>query len=794
MATLQSLTAESSPVFFQEDLYFGRNIGVTEKVTESQFRDFLRDVVTERFPDGLTVYDAKGQFRSETGEIIREKSKVVTLLHPNDLSDQREINQIINRYQRRFQQESVLRVSNSDIAIAFDESDDIIDNDPTPELIQVNLYFGQKIGETGQVTDQQFCSFLDQVVTPEFPDGLTVTDADGQFLDSQRQLIREPSKVVTLVLEDTEQNEQAIDQIVRNYKEQFQQQSVLEVVNEEVKVGFGQGEDLIENDATPEMIRVDLYLGRNIGTTEGVTEQDFRLFLKDAVTPRFPDGLTVYDADGQFLDSQGRTIKERSKVISLIVSDTQESERLLGEIIDEYKNRFQQESVLQVVDETINVAFGATPISTQIRLVGENSMDSDRSLRTTREGTDENDLLIGDANNNRLSGEAGDDTIQGKAGDDRLSGNDGQDILKGNTGADTLSGGSQNDRMFGGTGEDQIAGGSGDDQLRGSSGDDQLIGGEGNDLVIGGQDSDRMIGGNGDDILLWNDGEGSDTISGGEGRDLVGVAGAFAAGDNFVLRTIENQALFERTGLDGQVGEQFTLTVDTSEIFEVLGLGGNDTFIVNDLAGTGVEEIVFSGDTGNDVLDASASNTHITANGGDGNDILTGGTGTVIVTRPDNTTFTLGDTLTGGAGQDKFQFFSDPFAGGAIGQNVNRPDVITDYEIGQDQLVFSPVQFGIDTLNLQIGNAAQLVGSSNLVVLTDSFANAAAAAKAIADNPNFSGGRGIFIYFNTNLGHSRVVVSEDLANNGRASILANLTNQTNPINQINFSTNDFTLA
>jgi Protein of unknown function (DUF3574) len=59
---------ESVPTLLQQDLYFGRNIGATGRVTEQQFRKFLKDVVAPRFSTGITVYDAKGQFLDDDGD------------------------------------------------------------------------------------------------------------------------------------------------------------------------------------------------------------------------------------------------------------------------------------------------------------------------------------------------------------------------------------------------------------------------------------------------------------------------------------------------------------------------------------------------------------------------------------------------------------------------------------------------------------------------------------------------------------------------------------------------------
>ena len=99
-----------------------------------------------------------------------------------------------------------------------------------------------------------------------------------------------------------------------------------------------------------------LFFGRNIGDAEGVTEEDWRLFLADTVTPRFPDGLSVFDAAGQWRDSEGVIVRERSKMVLILAEPDSDALTRLDEIADEYKRQFSQESVLRVVDSAC-VAF-----------------------------------------------------------------------------------------------------------------------------------------------------------------------------------------------------------------------------------------------------------------------------------------------------------------------------------------------------------------------------------------------------------------------------------------------------
>ncbi|MGF1566686.1 MAG: DUF3574 domain-containing protein [Nodosilinea sp.] len=443
---IQSLEADhQSPKLVQQDLYFGRNIAGGGEVSEAEFQAFIDAEITPRFPDGLTVYDADGQFLDSSGTLIQEPSQVVTLIFEDTLANRAEVDQIIEAYKQQFQQESVLEIVNADeLKVGFDEADDLIENDPTPELIQEDLYFGRNIAGGGEVSEAEFQAFIDAEITPRFPDGLTVYDADGQFLDSTGNLIQEPSQVVSLIFEDTVENEQSIDQIIAAYKQQFQQESVLEVVNEAVNVGFGQSEDLIDNDPIPELIQTDLYFGRNIAGGGEVSEAEFQQFLDQEITPRFPDGLTVYDADGQFLDSTNTLIQEPSKVVSLIFEDTAENEAAVDHIIQAYKQQFQQESVLQVVDEDLDVAFDTDTI-----FLGDlnNRFDGFKNS---------DDIIDGQGGNDRIRGLSGDDLLRGGAGHDWLNGNFGHDILLGEGGNDTLIGGRGIDTLTGGEGHDSF--------------------------------------------------------------------------------------------------------------------------------------------------------------------------------------------------------------------------------------------------------------------------------------------------------------------------------------------------
>jgi hypothetical protein len=95
----------------RSELYFGRERPTGGTVSEAEWRAFLAEHVTPRFPAGLTVVDAAGQYRDAAGRIVREESKVVVILHPGTPQTWGAIDEIRTIYKKLFDQESVLLLS-----------------------------------------------------------------------------------------------------------------------------------------------------------------------------------------------------------------------------------------------------------------------------------------------------------------------------------------------------------------------------------------------------------------------------------------------------------------------------------------------------------------------------------------------------------------------------------------------------------------------------------------------------------------------------------------------------------
>ena len=87
-----------------------------------------------------------------------------------------------------------------------------------------------------------------------------------------------------------------------------------------------------------------------------VSAEDWRGFVDEIVTPRLPDGLTAWPASGQWKSLQGAPVREASWVISVVHRPDAASETAIAAIVDGYKSRFHQESVLRVSSD-VCVAF-----------------------------------------------------------------------------------------------------------------------------------------------------------------------------------------------------------------------------------------------------------------------------------------------------------------------------------------------------------------------------------------------------------------------------------------------------
>lgn len=90
-------------------------------------------------------------------------------------------------------------------------------------------YFGRSAGGREVVSDADWARFLDEVVTPAFPDGLTVLDGAGQWRGREGAVARERSKVLVVALPDgtAQQVTARLAPVIAAYRARFAQESVM---------------------------------------------------------------------------------------------------------------------------------------------------------------------------------------------------------------------------------------------------------------------------------------------------------------------------------------------------------------------------------------------------------------------------------------------------------------------------------------------------------------------------------------------------------------------------------------
>lgn len=81
-----------------------------------------------------------------------------------------------------------------------------------------------------------------------------------------------------------------------------------------------------------------------------ISDQDWQRFRDEQIVTRFPDGFTLYGAQG-YWRSAATTCAEPTMVLMVVSPDREDAARKLDEIARSYKQRFHQEAVLQIRSE-----------------------------------------------------------------------------------------------------------------------------------------------------------------------------------------------------------------------------------------------------------------------------------------------------------------------------------------------------------------------------------------------------------------------------------------------------------
>jgi len=102
--------------------------------------------------------------------------------------------------------------------------------------------------------------------------------------------------------------------------------------------------------------RTELYFGLSKPDGSRIGDGEYQSFLDSEVTPRFGEGFTVLNGNGQFRGANGQIVREPSRVLILFYAVGDAKSTAAEEIRAAYRTQFQQESVLRV-DTTSCVDF-----------------------------------------------------------------------------------------------------------------------------------------------------------------------------------------------------------------------------------------------------------------------------------------------------------------------------------------------------------------------------------------------------------------------------------------------------
>jgi hypothetical protein len=92
--------------------------------------------------------------------------------------------------------------------------------------------------------------------------------------------------------------------------------------------------------------RSELFFGQSMPGGAMISAAEWQRFVDEQITPAFSEGLTILDASGQYKTRSGAVSKEPAKIVILVYKNSSEKDAAIRKFIDEYKQRFRQESVL----------------------------------------------------------------------------------------------------------------------------------------------------------------------------------------------------------------------------------------------------------------------------------------------------------------------------------------------------------------------------------------------------------------------------------------------------------------
>lgn len=100
---------------------------------------------------------------------------------------------------------------------------------PLKPAIEVDLYFGRNIDKGREVSEAEWAAFLNEEVTPRFPDGLSVLDVRGQYRNPDGRIERERTKLLVVVVFDAPAHGPKVQAVIDAYAGRYGQHSVFRI-------------------------------------------------------------------------------------------------------------------------------------------------------------------------------------------------------------------------------------------------------------------------------------------------------------------------------------------------------------------------------------------------------------------------------------------------------------------------------------------------------------------------------------------------------------------------------------
>jgi hypothetical protein len=94
-------------------------------------------------------------------------------------------------------------------------------------MVVAELFFGRAIRGRAPLSDAEWAEFAAQTITPNFPDGFTVFDGEGQWRNPHTgHIAHEQTKILLVAAPPTPDLGRRLATVIEAYKARFHQQSV----------------------------------------------------------------------------------------------------------------------------------------------------------------------------------------------------------------------------------------------------------------------------------------------------------------------------------------------------------------------------------------------------------------------------------------------------------------------------------------------------------------------------------------------------------------------------------------